>query len=349
MFFFKYIPTNNYGYRLKAVVAAVLWLLIAAPTSWAQNGEPSQPEEDESTALDISYELEQRQLNIQALELELGIYDPTLVEAYSDLGAFYFENGLFQDAVDLYRQALQVARISAGLKSEQQLPVINKLITSNLALSDWQSTDDMHHLNYYLKNQLYNPADPRFANAIDEIGNWKLRVLRENLMNQNYRGLSAEAGDLSRMYRDGIGKIQSSPDFNDLALLPLYHGKSQADIQIARYVAQTPYQYFVGTVSQYINETVCRNIRDAQGNVVRSCYSVRRENPRYRQSQQDSKRMEVNRSVRAVEASISSLNNILLNNSDIPPQQREEVLTQIRELQVQFGQIARSSRRSSLF
>jgi tetratricopeptide (TPR) repeat protein len=345
----KQISANSHSCRLKAMLATALWFLIAIPASWAQNAEPNQSEEDERTALDISFELEQRQLSIQAIEIELGIYDPTLVEAYSGLGAFYFENGQYQDAVDLYRQALQVARISTGLKSEQQLPVIDKLITSNMALSDWQSTDDLHHLNYYIKNQLYDPADPRFADAINEIGRWKLRVLRENLMAQNYRGLSEEAGDLSRLYRDAIGKIQSRPEFNDLALLPLYYGKSQADIEIARYVAQSPYQYFTGTVSQYINRTVCQNIRDSQGNVVRNCYNVRQENPRYRQSQMDAKRMEVNRSVRAVEASISSLNTILQNNSDIPPQQREEVLAQIRELQVQFGQIARSSRRGSLF
>jgi len=348
MTFYTGVSTNRQICRRGSVILATLWCFTMVATASAQNAESLPPTGGERTALEISDELEQRQLNIENMETEQGIYDPSLVEAYSDLGAFYFEIGQYLDAVSLYRQALQVARISAGLNSERQLPVIDQLITTNLAVSDWQSTDDMHHLRYYLKNRLYDPADPRFADAIDELGQWKLRVMRENLMDQNYRGLGGEANDLSRLYQGAIGKIQSRPDYNEQSLLPLYQGKSIADMEIARYLAQTPYQYFEGTARQYIYQTVCRNVSDRQGNLVRSCYNVQRENPRYRQSQQDAKRMQVNRSVRAAEASINSLNGILQSNADIPPQQREQVLTQIRELQVQFEQIARSSRRSSL-
>ena len=336
------------GWLFKGLPAGLL-ISVVSLVAVAQDSEPLPTTAEEATALEVSRELEQRRLNIQNMVSDLGIYDASLIEAYSDLGSFYYEIGQYQDAVELFRQALQVARISAGLNSERQLPVIDQVITGSVAMRDWEATDDMHHLRFYLKNRLYDPADIRFAEAIDELGQWKLRVMRENLMDQGYRGLTSEASGLSDLYRDAIGKIQSHPDYAEKSLLPLYQGKSFADIEIARYIAQTPYQYFEGTVSQFIYQNVCNNIRDAQGNVVRSCYSVRRENPRYRQSQQDSKRSAVNRSVRNLESSIASLNGILERNTDIPPQQREETETQIRELQVEFDKLIRSTRRISFF
>jgi len=336
-------------YECRSPAWLVTVAVIFTPIVNAQLDEPPLDAVDEPTSLEISNELQQRQASIVEMEIELGIYDPALIEAYTDLAAFYNEIGQYQDAVDLYRQALQVARISAGLNSDRQLPLIDRLISSNLALNDWQSTDDMHHLRYYLKNRLYDPADPRFVTAIDEMGQWKLRAMRENLLERNYRGLNGEASDLSDLYQNAIARIQSRPDYNEPSLLPLYQGKSQADLEIARYVAQTPYQYFEGTVSRYVYETVCSNVRDSQGRMVRSCYNIQRENPRYRQSQRDAKRFEVNRSIRAVEISINRLNDILQNNPEISPLQRQQVESQIRELQVQFQLIVRSNRQRSLF
>ena len=118
---------------------------------------------------------------------------------------------------------------------------------------------------------------------------------------------------------------------------------------IARYLAETPYQYFPGTVSQYVNETVCSNVRDASGNVVRSCYTVQRENPRYRQSQQDAKRLAVMRSQRQVEYTVDRLQAILDSHPDMPVAQRMEVELRIGEMLAESRRIVQVSRRGSLF
>jgi hypothetical protein len=76
---------------------------------------------------------------------------------------------------------------------------------------------------------------------------------------------------------------------------------------------------------------------------------VRRENPRYRDSQRDNKRMMVYRSVREVEVSLQSLDAILARNPDIPAAERERLASEIRELQTEFLAIQRSTRRSLLY
>ncbi|MCB1671045.1 MAG: tetratricopeptide repeat protein [Gammaproteobacteria bacterium] len=304
---------------------------------------------DSPTALEITRELERRQQAIEETQSELGPYHPSLVEMYADLAAYYQEIGDLEQALAMYREAFQLTRISAGLNSEQQLPYIDKLIEGSLAASDWQQADDLNQLRYYLKNRLYQPADPRYALAVAELGDWKLRAMRENLLSENYRGIGREAEELSDIYSNSIARIQAVPQYSEMSLLPLYRGKSHADLEVARVLAETPYQFFEGTVSRYVYQTVCNNVSDGQGGVVRQCNSIQRENPRYRDSQRDSKRMMVNRSIREVEVSLQNLNDILARNPDFPGSDRERLNSEIRELETEFLRIQRNSRRSLLF
>ncbi len=340
------------GRILPCVANAVLLVFVmtfAGVTCARQDNDQTISGADDASALEISLELERRLQDIERLEGELGLFHPSLIERYDDLARFYTEHDNPQQAADMYRQAMQLARVNAGLNSEQQIPYIDRLISSNLTLNNWQQVDDMHHLRYYLKSRLYDPADSRFADAVAELGSWKLRVMRENLLDNGTRGLGNEAEELSRIYSQSIARIQASPQFEETVLLPLYQGKSQADLEIARLLSETPDQFFEGTVSRYIYESVCRNVRDPQGNVVRQCTQVQRENPRYRASQRDNKRMMVNRSVREVENSIQNLNTILARNPDISPSEREQILSQIRAFEVEFQRIERNSRRSLLY
>lgn len=351
-------PMSNRHSRLSTRLQALLALVLVAGlhTGVVAQDAGSQDATDQATvlpepdanALELAAELERRRAALEELRVELGPYDPALIEAFADLGAFLLEQALYDEAADQYREAFQLSRISSGLNSEQQLPYVDKLIQTSVGQSDWQGADNLQELRYYLKNRLYAPGDARFADAVAELGDWKLRVMRENLLRGGYRGLSYEAEELSNLYRQGIARIQAVPGYSETSLLGLYQGKSLADLEVARYLAQTPYQFFEGTVPQFVYQTVCSNVADAAGNVSRVCTNIRRENPRYRDSQQDNKRMLVNRSVRESESSIGSLNDILARYPDIPAARREEIQLQIRLLEEEFRQLDRLTRRGNL-
>ena len=89
---------------------------------------------DQARSLEISRQLSLRQRALEDMRSELGIYDPALLEAYSDLAGFYDEIEDYENAVKLFTDALQVARISSGLDSETQLPVLINLINLNRKL-----------------------------------------------------------------------------------------------------------------------------------------------------------------------------------------------------------------------
>ncbi|MFM1897404.1 MAG: hypothetical protein RLZZ385_2478 [Pseudomonadota bacterium] len=330
-----------------------LLLGVLASTVLAQPAEQTidplnAPAVDPVTALERSQELTRRLQDLDTITSQAGVYDVSLIEAYRDLAGFYVEQGEHAAAADALREALQITRINEGLNSSRQQDILQQIIQSEAASEDWQAVDAAHHLKLYVADRNYAPGDPDYLAAVDEYGRWKLRVLQENLLGLNNRNLEREAEALSMHYQTAIAGIDAAQPDSGGSLIPLLYGKSQVDMSIARALASTPYQYFPGTVSQYINETVCNNVRDANGGVVRSCYTVKRENPRYRQSQQDAKRLAVMRSARQVEEVIDRLQAILDSQPDLPPERRTEVQTRIGELLVESQQIDRVSRRGAL-
>jgi len=283
------------------------------------------------------------------MQSELGIYSPALVEQYADFADYFRELGDPAQAIEYYNLALQVARISNGLYSAEQLPVLQDLIDSNAELKDWEQVDKFEHLRYHISSRLYDIKDPQFLLAASDYGSWKLRVVRENLLDLGGRSLTSEAEDLSAFYDRVITDLELNTDTSQEDLLQMIYGKSLADIALARVIASTPYTAFQGTVNPYISETRCRSAVNAQGEVVRQCYSVQVENPRYRQSQVDAKQMAVSQRAREVGRSVEKLQAIADTSAGLTLEQRQALESHIGELQTESIMIQRSARRRSLF
>ncbi len=303
----------------------------------------------EAAALERSQELSVRQQALETLQGEFGVYDPVLIEAYSDFGAYYSEVGDHAAAAEQYNSAWQVARISTGLFSIEQIPVLQRLIESYRNLGNWEEVDKFEHLRYHIGSRVYEKDDEAFLLAATAYGDWRLRVVRENLLDLNSRALSSEIEDLSRFYSRTIADLEMNTDTTQEEMLQMIYGKSLADVALARMVASTPYTAFQGTVSQYINQTRCQNVVNSQGQVVRQCYNVQIENPQYRQSQQIAKEMAVTQSAREVVRSVEKLQAIAFQSTRMTLEQRQALASHIGELQTETALLQRSSRRSFLF
>ena len=133
------------------------------------------------------------------------------------------------------------------------------------------------------------------------------------------------------------------------SLLDLLYSKTQIDMTLARYVASMPYTNFQGTASPTINQTRCRNMRNPQGQVVRQCYSVQVENPRYRQSQREAKRFALSRHTRAVSQSIGKLENIRNKSTDLTKDEEQNIDTRISQLVIESERLVRGSEKPYLF
>ena len=348
--------TTQFGLIIKCICSALLLCLLSVNSSLAQEQasiEAADAAEEravsEARALEISGELQARQLALEDIQSELGIYDAALIEAYADFAAFYMELEDYPNAVRLYGEALQIARINTGLYSEQQLPIIGALIDNNGKLREWDAVDDLQQLNYHISSRLYDLGDAEYLAAVEDFGSWKLRVIRENLLALSNRGLLNTAEDLSDFYERVIDSAELETDIEQERLLKMIYGKSLADLTVARSVALTPYTAFEGTASRYVTQTRCQSVRNSAGQVVRQCYNVQVENPRYRQSQRDAKQMFLSRYTREINRSIERLYYILDTSTELSLAERQQLEVQIAELQTEAEQLLRASRRTSVF
>lgn len=333
----------------EAAVGIDLLIEVKAAAEAEQRAQTQADEEkqarDRARSLEINQELLLRQQALENMRGELGIYDPALLEAYSDLAGFYNEIEDYENAVKLFTDALQVARISSGLDSETQLPVLIRLIELNRKLEAWQEVDDLHALSLHINSRLYPLTDSRYLAYVETYGSWKLELLRDNLLQQNFRGLANDASDLSEFYERIIVAIEDQPDVGVNNLLHLVSDKAQADLALARSVASTPVSAFEGLASRVITQTRCQNVRTTSGTIVRQCYNVQVENPRYRQSQRDAKKSAMNRHTRDIVRSIERLETIRATTTELSAAQLRELDNQIVQLQTQSDQLQRAGRR----
>ena len=298
---------------------------------------------------ELSRELNLRRQAIDEMQGNQGIYSPQLQEAYGDLAAFYISIEDYESAIRVFADALQISRINTGLYSDEQLPIIVSLIDSNSALRNWEETDNLHELRYHISSRLYGLGDLSYLEAAKNYGSWKLRLLRQNLLDLSYRSYSRNAEDLSNFYERLLENFAAQEDTKPENLIGIIQGKSETDLVLARAIANTPYTAFEGTANRYLSQQRCRNVRSTSGQVVRECVNVQVENPRYRQSQVDAKQLAMNRRTRAVQESIERLRQISDQSSDLSRAERDELAAQIAELEAEAFQLLRQSRSRRLF
>ncbi|MEQ8955696.1 MAG: hypothetical protein RL120_16310, partial [Gammaproteobacteria bacterium] len=138
----------------------LLILGICAPLLYAQDDEqvPEQPqlsEEEQARLMATAREIEQRYASIESLQENMGIYHPSLGEAYSDLARFLSENERFEEAAEVYDQALQITRINYGLYSEDQIPIIQSMIANLQLTRDWETVDRYQEFNFHLHQRIF--------------------------------------------------------------------------------------------------------------------------------------------------------------------------------------------------
>jgi hypothetical protein len=316
----------------------------------AENAAENAAESAESArSLDISREIARREALIEELRYSSGVYSDQLREVQADLGAYLIEVEDFEGAAEVYSEALQITRINTGLYSEEQLPLIKALIASNTSSKAWAEADDFQSLHLHIASRLYSKTDGRFLAAARQYGDWRFRVMSENLLDDSYQGLARTAEELSAFYGDVIEALESKGQEHSGELLDFVFSKAETDMVLIRAIASTPYTDFPGTVSPYVYRSRCRNVRNANGQVVQQCTNIQVENPRYRQSQRDAKQVAVNRQVRSIREAIERIER-LRDSAPLLDRDEVDVLdSRIARLELETQQMLRQARSRSLF
>ena len=119
-----------------------------------------------------------REYNLTLAEIELngGVWDRQLIEELTALGSLQQQQGYHPDAIETFGRAIHVKRINTGLHTLEQIPAVEQLIESYMALGDWEQADLYNNYLFYLQQKAYCPDEPRIITVLDSLAKWNIRA-----------------------------------------------------------------------------------------------------------------------------------------------------------------------------
>ena len=166
---------------------------------------------------------------IQELEFNGGVYQPDLAETLAGLGAIYLEQGNHSGAEETFQRALHNSRVNDGLYNQNQLPILEQLISLNTFTRDWPDLDQNYSYLYWLSKRNYGPNDPRLLPVIDRIGRWHLHAYAYAGDGQQLQHLQVA----DNLYGKFIQIVETHYGANDPRLVNALYGVALTSYQMA--------------------------------------------------------------------------------------------------------------------
>jgi hypothetical protein len=113
---------------------------------------PSHAAEDRlliGSALANAEQLAAYQLQIEDLEFEFGPYHSSLIEPLESMIALLNEDEDYEEVALLQNRQLQVMRTELGFEHPDLVPLLQSIITTQMALGNWEAiSDQLEHIRY---------------------------------------------------------------------------------------------------------------------------------------------------------------------------------------------------------
>ncbi|MFT5396844.1 MAG: hypothetical protein ACI85N_002053 [Gammaproteobacteria bacterium] len=118
---------------------------------------------------------------ISEIEMTDGPHDAAIEENLISLSMIYKEQGNHIKRLEVLNQALYLHRLNYGLESKEQLGIVEKLISTNVALEDWKALDQSYEYFYWVNKRIYGTDSLDLLPALNRVMEWKLDVIERGL------------------------------------------------------------------------------------------------------------------------------------------------------------------------
>lgn len=118
---------------------------------------------------------------LDELEEQYGAYEPELGQELASLGSLYQANGQHKEAVNAFKRQYQIARTNDGLYSLTQVETLKKMITSLVALREWEEVEKRHFFLQQLVSRNYAPNDLRKVQTLSDMADWHMYAFNANI------------------------------------------------------------------------------------------------------------------------------------------------------------------------
>lgn len=110
------------------------------------------------------------------LEETGGAWESGLVEQLASIAKLEQQQGNHIGAIEAFDRALHINRISSGLHTLAQIPLVEEMISSYLALGDWQQVDLMNNYLFFVQHKAFGTNDPRIIPALERLADWNMQA-----------------------------------------------------------------------------------------------------------------------------------------------------------------------------
>lgn len=324
--------------RLRASAAGLLCMLLLPVSANAGPGNAAAPALSLSGHVQ-SDDIARHQARIAELEQQTtrDTYPPALGEAYLGLANAFSATGNHEAALDTYSSALQVVRVTEGLKSLNQLPILQAQLTALEQTRQWQRYDETLGLIYTISQDQLPVGDDQRVEALNQLSKWKLRATDEELLNNLLR----DSGDLVELYETELSRIEQTgtTHVSDFAIASLELGEAYARLALARNVIKKPISEYRSITSEAtMARTPCQSTdRGPRGGRSQACMAAARPNLDYYRVPQDKKDQEVRRHLETLRLTILDAAKTLEERNGFP--ERSLLVEDFRFLAETFTEI----------
>jgi TonB family protein len=144
--------------------------------------------------------------SISELQRNHGAFDEQIGEQLTGIGLVYRNLGRHPEALTALNRALHINRVNHGLHSLDQIPILEQIIATNDALSDWSALDQNYHFLYWIYRRNYGADNPRLLPVLDRIGFWHLNTFSRSQFPDAFGHLLSAV----TMFQNAIAIIEAS-------------------------------------------------------------------------------------------------------------------------------------------
>ena len=113
---------------------------------------------------------------VDSIEQSGGAWASGLSEQLSSIGELEQQQGNHPGAIAAFDRAIHISRISNGLHTLDQVPIVESMIDSYLLLGDWAQADLYNNYLFFVQQKAYGPEDPRIIPVLDRLATWNMQA-----------------------------------------------------------------------------------------------------------------------------------------------------------------------------
>lgn len=267
------------------VTASCFWSASAAATEVPFMLSQDQPGQGQDIA----------RLEARITELEnhgtRDAYNPELGEAYLELAGTLSAVENYTGALANYDLALQVVRVSNGLDSPNQLPILQAQLDCLERLSLWARYDDTLKLMYRISQNYYPVGDAARIEVLNQLAKWQLKAAEEGLLDM----VEDRTRLVADLYENEIELIEASDTatVSDYALSSLHLGRAYAGLAMVKIVLNKPVgEYRSLTSNPTLANSHCQTVQLAAGDGSQTCMAAPLPNLNYYRAPESRKEQE---------------------------------------------------------